>query len=152
VVVGVTGHRGLRPEDVAALEKAVGAVFDGFVEPVRLLSALAEGADQLVARVALARGVPLTAVLPMPAAVYRSTLDEAARAGFDELLGRAAEVVVLAGGVDCYAALAEYLAERCDAVVALWDGKAGERGGTADVVARMSARGRRVYRVETKRI
>jgi hypothetical protein len=158
-VVGVTGHRNLRAGDVAALEKAVGAVFDELsARPWKLLSALAEGADQLVARVALARGVPVTAVLPMPEAVYRSTLDEAARGSFDELLGRAAEVVVLPPRdvretrVDRYEALAAYLARECQAVVALWDGQPGERFGTADVVARMAAKGRRVWRVERKRI
>ena len=38
--------------------------------PLVLLSALAEGADRLVARVGLAAGARLIAVLPMPRSLY----------------------------------------------------------------------------------
>jgi hypothetical protein len=61
LVIGATGHRDLRDEDVPGLEDAVAAIFDRIREryphtPLVLLSALAEGADRLAARVAVSKG------------------------------------------------------------------------------------------------
>ena len=67
-VVGVTGHRDLRDGDLVRLESDVTEIFetlkhdyvgDNGITPFILLSALAEGADQLVARVAFDEGVRL---------------------------------------------------------------------------------------------
>lgn len=156
-VIGVTGHRDLRPDDVPALETAVRKVFDGLRRrmkstPLMLLSALAEGADQLAARVALSCGVQLGAVLPMPAPIYRSTLEGPAQQPFDALLARASVVIDLPlgdateeqlaisadGRADRYEALAVFLATHCHALIALWDGVPSEKkGGTAQVVRYM---------------
>ena len=75
LVVGVTGHRDLRPGgDRAALAAEVDAVFtelkakylEGQPEtPIVVLSSLAEGADQLVSDVAISHGAVLIAPLPM---------------------------------------------------------------------------------------
>jgi hypothetical protein len=61
-MLGVTGHRDLRPQDVAGLRDAVRGVLRGFRErypSTRLvvLSSLAEGADRLVAYEALEIGL-----------------------------------------------------------------------------------------------
>jgi hypothetical protein len=156
-VIGVTGHRDLRPGDVPALEIAVHKVLDELrigmkSTPLMLLSGLAEGADQLMARVALSCGAQLGAVLPMPAPFYRSTLDESAQAPFDALLARASVVIVLPLGdateaqlatsadarADRYEALAVFLATHCHALIALWDGApSAKKGGTAQVVRYM---------------
>jgi hypothetical protein len=155
--IGVTGHRDLRADDVPALETAVCKVFDelrGSMKstPLMLLSGLAEGADQLAARVALTCGAQLGAVLPMPAPLYRSTLDEPARAPFDALIAQASVVIdlplgdaaeeQLAESADAraarYEALAVFLATHCHALIALWDGVPSEKkGGTAQVVRYM---------------
>ena len=54
-----------------------------------VLSALAEGADRLVARVALAQGVKLVAPLPLPIEEYRRDFEPGLEPGnmaeFDEL-------------------------------------------------------------------
>lgn len=156
-VIGVTGHRDLRPDDGPALEAAVRTVFDELRRrmpstPLMLLSGLAEGADQLVARVALSCGVQLGAVLPMPAPIYRSTLDESAQEPFEALLARASVVIDLPlegaaeeqlatsadARADRYEALAVFLATHSQALIALWDGKPCEKkGGTAQVVRYM---------------
>ena len=156
-VVGVTGHRDLRPNDIPALENAVRSVFNELGSrmpstPLLLLSGLAEGADQLVARVALSCGVQVTAVLPMPAPLYRSTLEEPARQSFDELLAQASVVIDLPLGdateeqlavsadtrVDRYDTLGVFLATHSQALIALWDGvPSDKRGGTAQVVRYM---------------
>jgi len=62
LVIGITGHRALRPVDRAGLEAWVRAVFEDLrkrypATPLVLLSPLAEGADRLATRVALEGGV-----------------------------------------------------------------------------------------------
>lgn len=70
LLVGVTAHRDLVPAEVPALEAAVASFLDRFqrVHPdlsVAVMSGLAEGGDRLVARCALALGIPVVAVLPL---------------------------------------------------------------------------------------
>ncbi len=154
-LIGVTGHRDIRAEDTSALEAAVESVIRGFrtrlpSTPIIVLSGLAQGADQLVARVALRCGASLAAVLPMLEDTYRTTMDVSGRDGFDELLPQAALVVrlPLVAGVseemlrqseearaEQYEALAVFLAMYSQAVIALWDGKASDaKGGTYCVI------------------
>src|SRR5271154_6740844 len=100
LVVGVTGHRDLRLEDIPALEREFETILKrlqndyqgntGGDVPLVLLSALAEGADRLAARVALSVGATLVAALPMPRDEYRRDFETAARQiEFDQLLDRA---------------------------------------------------------------
>src|SRR5262249_57072678 len=58
LTIGATGHRDLRPEDIPRLVEAVAGVLGALRAacpdtPFVVISPLAEGADQLVARVAL---------------------------------------------------------------------------------------------------
>jgi hypothetical protein len=76
IVVGVTGHRFLREEDVDNLQGKVREVFarlrkDFPHSPLLLLTPLAEGADQLVARVAVEAGARLVIAIPFPLDEYR---------------------------------------------------------------------------------
>jgi hypothetical protein len=149
LAIGVTGHRILaEPERVAAgVESAldrIEATFPG--RPLVVISALAEGADRLVAEAVLVRpGARLRAILPMPRSDY---LDDFAspesRDAFLRLLGRADEVVELPARAtrdDAYAAANEWMLERVDVLVAVWDGRGAQsRAGTAEVVARARAR------------
>ncbi|MFI5034468.1 MAG: hypothetical protein ACHQPH_27600, partial [Reyranellales bacterium] len=81
--VGVTGHRDIDPAALPRVCELVAHVFDKLEEKFGLdfvvFSPLAEGADRLVAEVALTRARPakLVAVLPMPVAEYEK--DFAAR-------------------------------------------------------------------------
>jgi len=117
IVVGVTGHRDLREEDIPELEKNVKAVFEkirhkykpliktfggkdkGKYPPITILSPLAEGADRLVARVGLHAGhaeVKLTAILPMPKEEYEKDFDTAgSKREFADLLEKAEDVFEL---------------------------------------------------------
>jgi hypothetical protein len=103
LVIGVTGHRDPRDEDIEELKRGVGQVFDGIAKdhltadgatPIVVLSSLAEGADQLVASVALERGAILIAPLPMPLEEYRKDfqfgLTPNALSEFNRLLARSA--------------------------------------------------------------
>ena len=78
-MVGITGHRELRVEDLEALEMTVGAILDRLAAaypqtPLMAMTALAEGADRILASAAIARGIPYLAPLPMPANSTRKTL------------------------------------------------------------------------------
>ena len=74
-IIGVAGHRDLVPEDLASLRISITAALHRLTDmashsPCVLLSALAEGADQLVAELALELGWQVVAVLPMPLADF----------------------------------------------------------------------------------
>ena len=74
LLLGVVGHRRL-PDPPDELRRVVRGVLDGFRSryastPIVLLSALAEGADRLVAREALDAGFSLVVPLPMPREEY----------------------------------------------------------------------------------
>lgn len=158
LVIGVTGHRDLRPEDVAALESQVRRVLEGLrtayrSTPLVLLSPLAEGADRLVARVALGLGIRLIAPLPLPRALYEGDFGpegSPSRKEFAELLqrveeifelplldGRTAEDVAKPGPARDrqYAQVGGYIARHSQILLALWDGGARTMvGGTAHIV------------------
>jgi hypothetical protein len=150
VTVGVTGHRFLGDEariaagiDLALdhIQRAFGHA-DGVA--LTILSSLASGADQLVARRALARpGTELIAPLPLPLADYARDFDS--QDPLRELLAQAARVVELPPAAtrdEAYLAAGRYVIEHCDVLVAVWDGRPARGvGGTADVVAAARRRG-----------
>ncbi|HYG56481.1 MAG TPA: hypothetical protein VD902_00140, partial [Symbiobacteriaceae bacterium] len=102
LILGITGHRDLRPEDVPMLEARIAGIIkelqaDFPNTPLLLLSPLAEGADRLVARVAVTMGVGLVVPLPMPQSEYECDFqghdsteeNEASLLEFRTLLGQA---------------------------------------------------------------
>jgi hypothetical protein len=151
LVFGVTGHRDLRAEDIAGLEARVREILLGFrkqypATPFILLSPLAEGADRLVARVALEQDIRarLVVPLPMPQSAFEADFTAAGSlAEFHELLGRAddhwpLDTVAHQPGPERdlqYEAGGKYIARECEILIALWDGvQSGKVGGTAAIV------------------
>jgi hypothetical protein len=153
LAIGVTGHRDLVDVELPVLRARIAELLDYMARefpglPLKALSSLAEGADRLFAEVALERGIPLVAVLPMPVAEYeRDFTDPASLDTFRALLARS-EVMELAppkglppadtetGRQGRYAAAGVFIASHCQVLVALWDGKSPlHRGGTADIVS-----------------
>jgi hypothetical protein len=158
--VGVTGHRkeALPADTGADLEERIRAalmlVIDGAAavhaqealfytdEPLRLLflSPLADGADQIAARVAVELGFELHVVLPFAKATYRRELpDDASRSSFDELIGKASCILELPGeheqSMDAYVMTGRATIAHCDLLMAVWDGLPPRgRGGTGEVV------------------
>ena len=165
LVVGVTGHRDLREQDVPQLEREVAAIIarlrhdylrDDAETPIIILSSLAEGADRLVARVGLAHGAHLVAPLPLPVEEYRRDFEPGLKPGnvteFDALLAQAIAAPVMpftpGNSLDAvradsgkraeqYRAVGLFIAQRCNVLLALWDGRDENMspGGTAEVVA-----------------
>ncbi|MGA9117438.1 MAG: hypothetical protein WB626_11730 [Bacteroidota bacterium] len=153
IVVGVTGHRDLREEDLPHLRDSVSAIFRDLRgryprSPLILLSPLAEGADQLVAEVALAGGAGLVVPIPMPLEAYLRGFDApAARNRFRELFAKAAGSIQTTPGEAAaatgaaseangrYAAMGAFLARTSPILIALWDGDPHDpEGGTSHVV------------------
>jgi hypothetical protein len=142
--LGVTGHRVLAEGDEieAGIETALRGIEQAWPRAAfTALSALAEGADRLVAERVLARpGATLVAVLPLPEAEYVEDFGSAAsRAQFRELLRRAERRVELAAAgsrTRAYERAGDYILGRCDVLIAVWDGRPVQgRGGTGAVVA-----------------
>jgi hypothetical protein len=152
LVIGVTGHRDLRQEDIPALEETARRVLDELRAerprtPLIVLSALAEGADRLVARLALKQGASLIVPLPMHQAEYeRDFKDPESVEEFRNLLRQAKRQFVVPGGAGAetpegearnrrYAQGGAFIARYCQILVALWDGESSQKeGGTSQVV------------------
>ncbi len=142
--IGVVGHRSVS-NPPAAVEAAAASLRRLVGDPAEdaafeLLSCLAEGADRLVVEAAKRwRRMRLVAVLPLPEQDYardfntKGSLDDFAAA-----LRRANEVVQLTAAgarADAYRQAGRYVVDRCDHLMALWDGHStGAAGGTADIL------------------
>ena len=146
--IGVTGHRQL--PDPAALLPAVRTAIQGLIErflgpgaepALLVVSALAEGADRLVATEVLAGpDATLEAALPLPPGEYLGDFTgDASKAEFNDLLGRAASVWLARPGAsrsEAYERAGRHVVDRADVLIALWDGEPPRgRGGTATIVA-----------------
>ncbi|MBM3647937.1 MAG: hypothetical protein FJX11_09120 [Alphaproteobacteria bacterium] len=152
LTIGVTGHRDLPEGSRQSLEAAVTEVLEGVrrkapATPFLVLSGLAEGADRVVARLALEKfGATLIAVLPTSVEQFREDFKSAdSKAEFDRLLATAKQVVFANGPPPAavsadqrragYAAVGQWIALHSHLLLALWDGaEARGRGGTAEVV------------------
>ena len=154
IVVGACGHRNIDPSDprlIAVIEEQCAALSKRYRHsPFLILSSLAEGADRLIAKVAMDKlKADLIAVLPMPADEYENDFQtKESKAEFRDLLTPALHVrtvEVAAGDVwktpgeprnVQYARAGAMIADQAQVLLAIWDGKAGRgTGGTADKVA-----------------
>jgi hypothetical protein len=148
VVVGVTGHRFLTDQVriVAGIDTALRRIQEAFVpDDLAILSPLAEGADQLVARRALAfYESRLVVPLPLPKSEY--LCDLRSPESFQWLCERADEVFELPAEATrdrAYEAVGRYVVAHCDVLLAIWDGRAAQgTGGTSEVVAWARAAGK----------
>ncbi len=155
LVIGVSGHRDLRDEDIPKLTEVVLAEYATLRKnypstPITLLSALANGADRLLAHLALSSGMRLAVVLPMPIDLYETDFDAASLIEFHELISKAeyfSDLPIMPGltrelisvhGIGRemqYAQVGAYIAAHSAILIALWDGvELNLVGGTSQVV------------------
>ncbi|HNP35503.1 MAG TPA: hypothetical protein PKK10_06595 [Woeseiaceae bacterium] len=156
LVIGVTGHRDLRADELPGIRKRVRELLTDLMSQfphrkIRIISPLAEGADRLVAEVALELDIEIGVVLPMPRHIYYQDFSsDASLTEFNALFRRAGDVLTLplarkntladiskpgpARDLQ-YAQNGVFLSAHCHILLALWDGKTqGKLGGTAQVV------------------
>lgn len=145
--VAVTGHIGLSRASGPLIRAALRAVLHKLSRraggrPLHGLTCLAEGADQLFAEEMIAVGATFDVVLPAPDYRHRQ-IRPALRPAFDELLAKARSVSYACATSDdeAYAEAGRRVLDRCDLLVAVWDGTSGGIGGTAEVVAEAHRRG-----------
>src|SRR5574337_534029 len=155
LIVGVTSHRNIPAREVESIRLRVRDFFARLQREfphsaLVVLSALAEGGDQIAAQEALAVGAQVIAPLPLSRDLYAQDFAHAAaRAAFDALCERAhliempllpghtLEEVALAGVErdSQYARAGVFIARHCHLLLTIWDGKQSDRlGGTAQVV------------------
>lgn len=153
LVIGVTGHRNLHPDEIPKIKEKIKEVFDFFRSnyphtPLLLISPLAEGADRLVAQVAVEENIRFIVPFPLPESEYRRDFKpKECEEEFDELLAKATdhfELPVLNAGIEIknsearhiqYALVGAYIARHSHILIALWDGKEQDNiGGTYQVL------------------
>lgn len=160
MTLGVTGHRLSRipvhlhahvyGRIIAVIESlktvALGVASEGapYFAPdppsLRILSALADGADRWVADAAIAAGFTLDAVLPFAPEIYEVDFPEGSeRDSMRALFALSDRRLILPGRreaeVEAYAMAGEALVAHSTIIIAVWDGEPGKGwGGTADVV------------------
>lgn len=148
LVLGVTGHRDITPDDARLARDVVRNEIKRLAAlapdtPLELLSSLAAGADRIVAEVALEEGIPLTVILPMKSELYEEDFTPEEVTEYRELLLRASNVFVAPEIEDhkegrdfLYRQAGIYVATHSHVLIALWDGSEPKRGGcgTAETV------------------
>ncbi|HXC55415.1 MAG TPA: hypothetical protein VNU97_08980 [Rhizomicrobium sp.] len=164
--VGVTGHRPgpkLSPEQASRVRRTVDAILADIAGLTRevvardawafasrrpelsIVSALAEGADRIVAEAGLAADFRLDAILPFARADYRGDFEsEPSRLAYDDLLAKSGAVFELDGRREAvgraYEAAGLLMLANADIVIAIWDQMPADGiGGTALIVEQAMA-------------
>jgi hypothetical protein len=112
---------------------------------LRFVSPLAEGADRLVAEVALEQGYSLYVPMPFVREEYEKDFgpqagEGSSRAAFSRLVNQAAATLELDGGRgddqdSSYEAVGRHVVRNADLLIAVWDGHPAKgRGGSGDIV------------------
>ena len=164
IVVGVVGHNDPALESIRDLQETLRYIL-GLIHsrygnsPIEVLSSLAEGSDQMVAKVALEMGWSVRVPLPFPPDVYAesdSIRSEEARDSFRAFLKNPRVSAFVAplpdhlepeddadwkslrdetiGRHTCYANAGGYIVRHCAVLIALWDGEPGEPAGTEESI------------------
>ncbi len=151
LMLGVTGHRDLRPEDLPELRKqttrVLGDIRKRWIKQqgktsgsLYLLSGMAAGADQLAAECAMEMGIQVVAVLPMLLEQFEDDFSEPnERTHLRDLVSRSSAVVTMpdagSGRETQYEVAGTYISRNTSLLIALWDGVHVNRiGGTSHVV------------------
>ena len=174
LTIGITGHRleaipaakranverriaeVLRQIEVAALVlyQREPDLFSPDAPVFTMVSPLAEGADQMAAEAALARGWQLQAILPFDRRAYLADInDQDSRARFERLVGSATCTLELPGDphdpLEAYVMAGRGTVAHCDILLALWDGLPPRgRGGTGEIVELAIARGTAIIHLQ----
>lgn len=141
IVIGVTGHRDLREQDLGQIRALVRAELEKLSaacphSELVMLNSIASGADSLCAQEALDLGIGLVCPLPLEIDDYRNDFSGEELEVFESLLAQADEVFV---APSCepekpdrdyrYRQAGIYVATHCHVLLALWDGTPGKPDG-----------------------
>ena len=134
IVIGVTGARELRTEEIPLLQETVRKEIRSIRSQcpssrILVMTGMAEGADQLCAREALAEGCGLIASLPMAMEEYENDFTGEALESLRELCAQAEDRFVVPETEPhmdsrdyLYRQEGIYVAQHCHVLIALWNG------------------------------
>lgn len=156
VTVAFTGHRpdklggyGLdNPTRDRVLRALLATLRD--VRPARALSGMALGVDQWAALCCVHLGIPFEAVIPFKG--QEKMWPEASQREYRRILTLAAGETYSPCIGDVNADLQsrnEYMVDHCDVLIAVWD---GSRGGTHNCVKYAEQVGRRIIRIDPRKL
>jgi len=168
LTIGVTGHRKLAPAQLPEIEARARAFYQKQIyrcgpENITVLSSIAEGADNLCAKLAQDMGLRLVAPLPMPEDEYKRDFSGEAKNDFALLQILAKDVFVvppqepipeLPSRGFWYRQAGLYVARNCDVLLALWDGvemNTPDGAGTWETIKVAKAMGREVKHIHVWR-
>ena len=153
LIIGITGHRDIPEEDIPELKEVIKDIFLNLQKqlpdtPLLLLTPLAEGADRIVAKVALEEHIRFIVPMPLPESEYckdfPDSIDEfydlkAKALGSFELPFNENEVPGFnhpgPERDQRYEKVGVFIAKHSQVLIALWDGKSPVyTGGTAQIV------------------
>lgn len=143
--IGVTGHMNITENTTPLVYDAISKLLTERADSPGLVgvSCIARGADSVFAQAVLDAGGTLEVVLPSRNYRERKVKVDHAEL-FDRLIGAAETVHVMDfedAGREAYEAANESMLSSCDRLVAVWDGKVSEKGGTGTVVELANTRG-----------
>lgn len=145
--IGITGHQSIPDTAHEYIVEGIRDLLSQQPTPLIGISSLAAGADQLFADEVLKAGGDLHVVIP--SRMYDETFAEGDRSRYFMFKKRAVAVKVLDYGSPCeeaFDAAGRSIAELCDIMIAVWDGKAARgQGGTGDAVEYARSKGKTVY-------
>jgi hypothetical protein len=161
--VGVTGHRPNKlqsaneqllrsqihtallflKEITTELHHLAGTLYLPDPPVLRVISPLAEGSDRFVAEAGLDLGFELQCPLPFTREEYQKDFNSE-DSSFHQRLGHATAVLEMDGSRnttdspdlenESYEAVGRIVLNQSDVIIAIWDGDAGEKGGTGQMV------------------
>ncbi|HRH59031.1 MAG TPA: hypothetical protein PL045_00565 [Chitinophagaceae bacterium] len=163
VKIGVTGHRKL--EDALYAESEIGKIIAAQIAgrndvQIEGYSSLAAGADTIFAKKILEAGGNLKIVLPFAKDEYEKDFSKEEIKVFEELLEHDANPEVMSEIIPankdernaCYLAAGKTIVDKCDVMIAVWDGEKAEgKGGTGDIADYASAKGKKFIHIKTYR-
>lgn len=167
------GHR-FFTSDEGQLRREITACLQKYSQTYQVVvrTCFGNGADWLIVECALELGLTVKADIPLDYEAYiRDVKEDALRSGrlFTEsdelrmrhLLAQAAVCKVIADPVHKYAAASKYILDKCDVLLALWDGKVLDlfdedgnpvnRGGTYDTIRLAQEAGKTVQIIQCRR-
>jgi uncharacterized phage-like protein YoqJ len=118
------------------------------IKPEKVISGMALGVDQWAANIAIKLGIPFIAAVPFVGQEKAWPLPS--QKIFNKLLEKAAEVVIVSEGGYNAAKMQvrnEWMVDRADKVIAIWD---GTPGGTGNCVQYAQKIGKEIIRINPR--
>lgn len=146
-IVGVTGHTNLTHRSAVLVHREFLDLLRPRANELVGMTCLARGADQIFADAVLELGGALEVVIPAND-YFTGISNPVSRERCETYLGAAASTVTMpyeTSGPPAYLSASQYLIDRCEVLLAVWDGAPMTgSGGTADAVAYARERGRSI--------